>query len=90
VNLEYVDIDAGEGQLIVAFVSVDDGTAPDPIAVMSEIGRDAARRRAAGWQLASIGAWPARQTGTAGNVLFQSGGQFTTQLVVVVVNTRPT
>ena len=79
---------AGENQLIVAFVNRDEGEALDVEATLTYVAEDAAAREKAGWRLASLGGLPMRQMGTAGNVLFQSGGQFATQVAVVAVYTR--
>ena len=79
---------AGEDQLIVAFVNRDDSSQIDLQALLAEVGRDAAERERAGLRLISIGGLPMRQTGTAGNVLFQSGGQYATQVGVVAVYAR--
>ena len=74
-----VEIPAGEDQLIVAFVNRDDSAQIDVQALLAEVGRDAAERERDGLRLVSVGGLPMRQTGTAGNVLFQSGGQYATQ-----------
>ncbi|MEX2546767.1 MAG: hypothetical protein WD830_03140 [Chloroflexota bacterium] len=79
---------AGQDQLMVAFVNRDESAQIDVQAMLTEVGRDAAEREAAGWRLVSLGGLPMRQMGTAGNVLFQSGGQFATQVAVVVVYAR--
>lgn len=80
---------AGDDQVIVAFVNRDESAQIDVPAMLAEIGRDAAEREQTGWRLVSVGGLPMRQMGTAGNVLFQSGGQFATQVAVVVVYARP-
>jgi hypothetical protein len=79
---------AGEDQLIVAFVNRDESSQIDVQAMLAEVGRDAAERERDGLRLISVGGLPMRQTGTAGNVLFQSGGQFATQVAVVAVYAR--
>ena len=79
---------AGEDQLIVAFVNRDESSQIDVQAMLAEVGRDAAERERDGLRLVSVGGLPMRQTGTAGNVLFQSGGQFATQVAVVAVYAR--
>ena len=79
---------AGEDQLIVAFVNRDDANQIDVAALLAEVGRDAAERERDGLRLVSLGGLPMRQTGTAGNVLFQSGGQYATQVAVVAVYAR--
>jgi hypothetical protein len=79
---------AGEGQLIVLYVNEDKSAAIDPAGLINEVGRDAARLQADGWKLASLGGLPMRQMGTAGNIMFQSGGQYATQVAVVALYTR--
>jgi len=78
---------AGE-ELIVAFVNRDDSSQIDLEALLAEVGRDAAERERDGLRLISSGGLPMRQTGTAGNVFFQSGGQYAPQVGVVVVYAR--
>ena len=79
---------AGEDQLIVAFVNRDEASQIDVQAMLAEIGRDAAERERDGLRLVSVGGLPMRQMGTAGNIMFQSGGQFATQVAVVAVYAR--
>ena len=79
---------AGENQLIVAFVNRDEGAVIDVEAVLTFVAEDAAKREAEGWRLVSIGGMPMRQMGTAGNIMFQSGGQYATQAAVVAVYGR--
>jgi hypothetical protein len=76
---------AGTDQLIVAFVNRDEGSQIDVESLLTELAEDAAAREQAGWRLVSVGGLPMRQMGTAGNVLFDSGGQFATQAAVVAV-----
>lgn len=83
-----VEQPAGEDQLIVAFVNRDEASQIDVGALLAEVGRDAAERERDGLRLVSVGGLPMRQTGTAGNVLFQSGGQYVTQVAVVAVYAR--
>ena len=78
----------GENQLIVAYVNRDEGSAIDVEAVLTFIAEDAARREADGWRLVSLGGMPMRQMGTAGNIMFQSGGQYATQAAVVAIYAR--
>lgn len=70
------------------YVNRDAGAAVDVAALMSEVGKDAARLRAEGWRLVSVGSLHMRQMGTAGNILFQSGGQYATQTAVSAVYSR--
>ena len=79
---------AGENQLIVAFVNRDDASQIAVEVLLAEVGRDAAERERDGLRLVSVGSLPMRQTGTAGNYFFRSGGQFTTQIAVVAVYAR--
>jgi hypothetical protein len=79
---------AGDGQLLVAFVNRDESEQIDLEALLDEVTRDAAAREPEGWRLVSVGGLPMRQMGTAGNILFQSGGQYATQVAVVAVYAR--
>jgi hypothetical protein len=79
---------AGDGQLIVIYVNKDRGSGINPDDLMRAVAEDAGRRLADGWRLQSLGSLPLRQMGTAGNFLFQSGGQFTTEAVIVAVFSR--
>lgn len=79
---------AGDDQLIVVYVNRDGGGAVDIGALFNEVGRDAARLRGEGWRLVSVGSTPVRQMGTAGNIFFQSGGQYATQIAVSAVYSR--
>lgn len=87
-NIYTLEFPAGDGQLVVLFVNEDVGSAVEPEALATELAADAARRRADGWRLSSVASMPMRQMGTAGNVLFQSGGQFATQAALIVVYSR--
>jgi hypothetical protein len=79
---------AGQKQVIVAFVNRDEGAGIDVEAMLGHLAEDAAAREPDGWRLVSVGGLPMRQMGTAGNVLFQSGGQFATQAAIVAVYAR--
>jgi hypothetical protein len=79
---------AGDDQLIVLYVNRDTGGAVEVGEMMGEVGKDAARLRSDGWRLVSVGSLPMRESGTAGNVLFQSGGGYVTQLTVAAVYAR--
>lgn len=79
---------AGEDQLLVAFVNRDTSSQIDIAGLLAELGADAAERERFGLRLVSVGGLPLRETGTAGNVLFQSGGQFATQIALVAVYWR--
>lgn len=76
---------AGVGQWIVLYVSPDTGGPVDPDAEMAEIAQDAASWAEKGWRIVSTAAVPMRQSGTAGNMFFQTGGGFETQMAIVVV-----
>ena len=85
-----LELPAGKDQLIVAFVNRDDASQIDVTVLLAEVGRDAAERERQGLRLVSVGGLPMRQMGTAGNVLFQSGGQYATQVAIVAVYARAT
>lgn len=76
---------AGPGQLVVVYEGPDDGAGVAPGSIAAEIAADANRRASAGWRLVSSSVFPLRQTGTAGNLLFQTGGQYATQLAAIVL-----
>lgn len=82
------DYPAGQSQLIVAFVNQDDSSKIDVDAFLKAVAEDAAKKEQEGWRLVSVGGLPMRQMGTAGNILFQSGGQYATQAAVVAVYAR--
>jgi len=52
------------------------------------VAADAAALWAAGWRIVATSIAPLRQTGTAGNILFQSGGQYATQAAAIVTYAR--
>jgi hypothetical protein len=79
---------AGENQLIVAFVNRDETSQIDVEAILEYVATDAAAKAREGWHLVSVGGLPMRQMGTAGNIMFQSGGQYATQVAVVAVYAR--
>ncbi len=79
---------AGADRLIAAFINRDSGGQVDVEALMTYAAGDAVRRAPQGWRLWSLGALPIRQLGTAGNVLFQSGGGYETQVALVAVYGR--
>ncbi|HEY5519748.1 MAG TPA: hypothetical protein VIK08_03745 [Candidatus Limnocylindrales bacterium] len=80
-----LELSAGDDQLIVVFVNQDTSQMVDPSAFAQALADDATARRPNGWRLVSIGSVPMRQAGTAGNVLFQSGGQFETQAGLIAL-----
>jgi len=88
--MEYskLELPVGDDQLIVLLVNSDLGYLIDPSAFAQALADDAAARRPTGWKLISVSSMPMRQAGTAGNVLFQSGGQFATQASVLAIYSR--
>jgi hypothetical protein len=83
--MERFDYPAGDGQQVVLYVSDDAGVALDPDTLFAEVAADAAEFAGRGWRIVSIATMPIRQMGTAGNIFFQSGGQFATKAAIVVV-----
>ena len=57
----------------------------DPSAFVQALADDASARRPNGWRLVSVSALPLRQTGTLGNVFWQSGGQYATQAGLLAI-----
>ena len=82
------DFEAGPNQRFVTYHSSDSGTEVDVEGFVARIATDADRRKLDGWRLLSSSVFPQRQVGTAGNVLFQSGGQRATMLSAVVIYVR--
>ena len=82
------DFEAGPNQRFVTYYSQDSGGEVDTEGFVAGIAADADQRKLNGWRLLSSSVFPLRQTGTAGNVLFQSGGQMATMLTAVVVYVR--
>jgi hypothetical protein len=79
---------AGDGQQIVLYVSDDLGVGLEPDALVGEIAIDAAELAGRGLEIVSMATMPLRQMGTAGNIFFQSGGQYATKAAIVVVYRR--
>ncbi len=80
---------AGLDQLFVTYESEDNGGLVSPAWLIQEqVAPDAAIRAEAGWEIVSTSVCAIRQVGTAGNILFQSGGQVATQLAAVVLYRR--
>jgi hypothetical protein len=79
------EFEAGPGQLVVVYQSVDTGGEVPFLDFARDLAADVARHAADGWRLVSESTFPIRQVGTPGNVFFQSGGQFATQLAAIVV-----
>jgi hypothetical protein len=82
------ELQAGPNQLIVVYVTEDAGSMIEPASVWEQVAGDAGERATEGWRILSTAVTPMRQMGTAGNILFQSGGQFATQVAVTVVYAR--
>ncbi len=78
-----LELPAGDGQLIVMFVNDDTGDSFEVSAFGTAVADDAAERRKDGWRLMSVASLTMRQVGTAGNVLFQTGGQYATQAALI-------
>ncbi len=76
---------AGADQIVVLYVIADTATPVDPGVLYAAVADDAAARSTIGWRIVSTDSVPIRQMGTAGNIFFQSGGQFTSQAAVAVV-----
>lgn len=83
--MERVEHAAGDGQKIVLYVSDDRSIPLEPDMLFEEVAADAATLAGSGWRIVSMATMPIRQMGTAGNIFFQSGGQFATKAAVVVV-----
>jgi hypothetical protein len=78
----------GANRLIVMYANQDVSEQIDPEQLMDALARDAVAREQSGWLLLSVGSIPMRQAGTVGNVMFESGGQYTTQVAVTAVYAR--
>jgi hypothetical protein len=76
---------AGAGRRMVTYDSDDSGGEVNLELFAGRVAKAAEAEAAAGWRVASSSVFPLPQTGTPGNVFFQSGGQFATQLAAVVV-----
>ena len=79
---------AGPDRRMVTYYSDDVGSMANLEAFAARLAGVAVTEAARGWQVVSSSVFPLRQTGTAGNVFFQSGGQYATQLAAVVVYGR--
>ena len=84
------EFDAGPGQCVVTYRSVDTGGEVPWVEFARDIAADTARRGADGWRILATTTFPTRQMGTTGNMMFQSGGQYATELGAIVVYSRPT
>ncbi|MFN8138127.1 MAG: hypothetical protein U0R79_11280 [Propionicimonas sp.] len=74
--------------LVVSFASDDTGEMVDLDAFARQVGDSIVQRTADGWRLISSSVVTLRQVGTMGNMMFQSGGQYATQLGAVIVFQR--
>lgn len=83
--MERIEYDAGPDQTIVLFVTEDYGGPLDPAAIFQAVADEARDRETSGWRIVSVSTMPVRQMGTAGNIFFQSGGQFASKAAVAVV-----
>jgi hypothetical protein len=79
------EFDAGAGRRLVTYGSDDDGYPASLDALVAIVAADASERAQDGWRLRSCDVVTLRQTGTTGNILFQSGGQYATLLGAVVL-----
>ena len=84
----FTAFDAGPGRRLVTYYTEDDGSGVSLDALAQGIAADAQGRAQEGWRIASCDVLPLRQMGTAGNVLFQSGGQYATMLGAVALYVR--
>ena len=78
----------GDDQLFVLFFTDDKGTAVDVGQLFAVVAEDAIRRAPSGWRLVSTDTFSTRQMGTAGNMFFQTGGQYSTQATILAVYAR--
>jgi hypothetical protein len=81
-RLEYP---AGKEQRLVVYVSSDTGGPLDGDELFRSFAEDATRLDGEGWRVVSTSVLPLRQRGTAGNMFFQSGGQYATKAALSVV-----
>ena len=88
ITFDRLELAAGEDQLIVVFLSKDTQSMIDVGGLTNAVAEDAAQRRQAGWRLLSVASMPMRQMGTAGNVFFQSGGQYITRAALIATYSR--
>ena len=86
--MDRLEYPAGENQKVIAYVSGDDGSPVDFDELLRAFATEAARLESDGWRVVSTSVLPMRQTGTAGNVFFQSGGQYATKAALAVVFAR--
>ena len=86
--MERMEYPAGEHQKLILYVSDDTGGPVEWDDLMAAFGAEAARLEIDGWRIVATSVLPLRQTGTAGNILFQSGGQYATKAALSVVYAR--
>jgi hypothetical protein len=82
--VDRIEYPAGDGQKIVVYVTEDVGQPLDPLGIFATVASDSAEEALAGWRIVSTAVLPLRQMGTAGNIFFQSGGQFATRAGLAV------
>jgi len=87
-ELYVIERPVGSDRLVVIYANQDVAEQVDPEVLITKVTADAAERAKSGWLLLSVGSIPMRQSGTVGNVLTQSGGQYTTQVAVTAVYAR--
>jgi hypothetical protein len=84
-RMEYA---AGENQKVVLYISDDTGGPVKWDELFTAFTAEAAQWEPDGWRVVATSVLPLRQTGTAGNILFQSGGQYATKAALSVVYAR--
>ncbi len=75
---------AGEDHKLATYYSDDTATEVDADAFTAAVAIRIGEEAEAGWRPVSTSVFPSRQIGSAGNVLFQTGGAVSTLLVAVV------
>lgn len=86
--MERSEYPAGTNQKIAVYVTDDRGAPLSPDAIFAFVAADADEQERQGWRIVSMALMPVRQMGTAGNIFFQSGGQYATKAAVGVVYAR--
>jgi hypothetical protein len=80
--VESTEFDAGAGQVIVLYVSKDDGMAIDIADLYAQIAADAKTRASAGQRIVGIGPLPLRH---AGQFMAKQGSGYETLVSIAVV-----
>lgn len=75
---------AGPFVKLATYYSDDNGEEADADVFVAAVAAAIEQEGADGWVARSTSVYPARHMGSAGNVLFQTGGAYTTLLVAVV------